>query len=182
MVNEFIPVEIIENKILVIRGHKVMIDSDLAELYGVETKMLNRAVKRNIERFPDNFMFQITDKERDFLRCQIGTSNESRGGRRFNAYVFTEHGVVMLSSVLNSKRAVAVNIQIVNAFIKLREIALTHKEVFQQLDELEKRFITYTKDTNIELNEQEQKIGEIFKQLDYLKDITKPTKIGFKPE
>lgn len=182
MKSELIPIEIIENKILVIRGQKVMLDSDLAELYGVETKMLNRAVKRNIERFPDNFMFQLTDEEWDFLRCQFGTSNETRGGRRFTPYAFTEHGVVMLSSVLNSKRAVAVNIQVVNAFIKLREIALTHKEVFQRFDELEKRFITYTKDTNIELSEHEQKINEIFKQLDYLKDITKPSQIGFKPE
>jgi len=106
-----IPVEIIEKKILLIRGEKVMLDADLAELYGVETFNLNKAVKRNIDRFPEDFMFQLSKEEADSLRFQIGMSKETgRGGRRYLPYVFTEQGVAMLSSVLNSKRAVHVNI------------------------------------------------------------------------
>src|SRR5688572_22457445 len=103
-----IPAEIIERKIYLIRGHKVMLDSDLAELYVVETKALNQAVKRNLERFPDDFMFQLTASEEAALRSQIVTSN-TKGGRRYLPYVFTEQGVAMLSSVLNSQRAVQVN-------------------------------------------------------------------------
>ena len=101
----------IQKMIYEIRGHKVMLDSDLAGLYEIETKALNRAVKRNIERFPDIFMFQLTEEEFGSLRCQIGTSNEGKGGRRYLPYVFTEHGVLMLSSVLNSKKAISVNIE-----------------------------------------------------------------------
>ena len=97
-----VPVEVIERRIYVIRGHKVMMDSDLADLYQVETKALNRAVRRNPERFPGDFMFQLTFDEADSLRCQSGTSNEGRGGRRYLSYVFSEHGIAMLSSVLNS--------------------------------------------------------------------------------
>ena len=100
----------IERRIYLIRGQKVMIDSDLADLYRVETKLLNRAVQRNLGRFPEDFMFQLTADERESLRCQFGTSNNGRGGRRYLPYVFTEHGVVMLSSVLNSERAVQMNV------------------------------------------------------------------------
>ena len=179
MKNDLIPVEIIENKIFVIRNQKVMIDSDLAMLYDVETKRINEAVKRNVERFPVNFMFQLTDDEWQFLKSQIASSKQTKGGRRYNPYVFTEHGVLMLSNVLNSQRAITVSIQIVNAFVKLREIALTQKEAFNRLDELEQRFITYTKENTQELTEQEQKINDIFKQLQYLHDIHKPNQIGF---
>jgi hypothetical protein len=112
-----VPVEIIEKKILLIRGEKVMLDADLAELYEVETFNLNKAVKRNIDRFPQDFMFQLTKEEADSLRFQIGMSKkEGRGGRRYLPYVFTEQGVAMLSSVLNSERAVKVNIEIMRAF------------------------------------------------------------------
>ncbi|MDD3013167.1 MAG: ORF6N domain-containing protein [Candidatus Gastranaerophilales bacterium] len=173
MKNTVISVEIIENKIFVIRDHKVMIDRDLAELYGVQTKVLNQAVSRNKDRFPENFMFQLTDAEWILLRSQIVTSTESKGGRRYNPYVFTEYGVLMLSNILNSKKAVAVSIQIVNAFIKLREMALANNDLAKQLNEIEQRFIQYSRDTNLE-------IEEIFTQLDYLKDITKPSEIGFR--
>jgi len=161
------PIEVIEHKIFVIRGQRVMIDRDLAELYGVETFNLNKAVKRNIGRFPQDFMFQLTDEEWKSLILQIGISNEGRGGRRFNPYVFTEQGVAMLSSVLKSERAIAVNVQIIRTFVKLREFAITHKELAIRLNELEKIFISYAKDNNTN-------IEEIFKQLAYLTDITKP--------
>jgi len=191
---DIIPIEIIENKIFVIRNQKVMLDSDLAELYDVKTMVLNQAIKRNIERFPEDFMFQITDEEWENLRCQFGTSKEERktlisqfvisknnkGGRRFNPYVFTEQGVAMLSSVLKSKRAVAVNVQIMRIFVKLRQMALTHNELAKQLNELEQKFIEYAKDTNVELKEHDQKFDEIFKCLQYLVDINKPGQIGFK--
>src|SRR3989339_759370 len=127
--SNLIPVEVIENKIYMIRGLKVMLDRDLAELYGVETFNLNKAVKRNDERFPEDFMFQLTKEELSNLKFQVGRSSlksqiviSSWGGRRYLPYVFTEQGVAMLSSVLNSKRAVQVNIQIMRTFTRLREI------------------------------------------------------------
>ena len=114
-----------------------MLDSDLASLYDVETRILNRDVQRNIDRFPDDFMFQLTDDEWELLISQIGISNKGRGGRRFNPYAFTEYGVLMLSNVLGSKKAIAVSIQIVRVFAKLKEMALTNKDLSQRLDELE---------------------------------------------
>jgi hypothetical protein len=126
---------LVEQKIHVIRGQKVMIDEDLAQLYDVETKQLNRAVQRNIDRFPDDFMFQLTKEEYQNLKYQFGTS--SWGGKRKPAYAFTELGVAMLSSVLNSDRAVQVNIYIMRAFVKLREIMATNKEVAQKIEKLE---------------------------------------------
>jgi len=180
MPNELIPIEIIENKIFVFRDHKVMLDSDLADLYGVETKNLNKAVKRNIDRFPEDFMFQLTDEEWESLRFQIGTSKEGKGGRRFSPYVFTEHGVLMLSNVLGSKRAITVSIQILRVFTKLKKMAIAHNELTTQLNELEQRFITYAKDTNIELSEHDRKINEILKCLQELVKTDKPKHIGFK--
>lgn len=171
--SEIIPIQIIENKIYIIRGLKVMLDSDLAYLYEVDTKVLNQAVKRNLDRFPDDFMFQLPDEEWNNLRSQIVTSK--RGGKRYNPYVFTEQGVAMLSGILNSKRAIAVNIQIMRTFIKLRELALTNKDLTQRLDEMEHKFIQYARDMNIN-------IEDIYKQLNYLTDITKPSKVGFKTE
>ena len=134
---DLIPQEIIEQKILLIRGHKVMLDKDLAVLYGVPTKALVQAVKRNIERFPDDFMFQLTLQEVTNLRSQIVTS--SWGGQRYLPYVFTEHGVAMLSSVLKSKRAVQVNIAIMRAFIRLLQVLATHKELAEKLFKLERK-------------------------------------------
>lgn len=136
-----IPVEVIEKKILLIRGEKVMLDSDLAMLYEVETFNLNKAVKRNIDRFPEDFMFRLTKEEAVSLRFQIGISKtEGRGGRRYLPYVFTEQGVAMLSSVLNSERAVRVNIAIMRAFVKLREMLSTHKDLARKLADMEKKY------------------------------------------
>ena len=141
-----LPMEVIERKILLIRGQKVMLDSDLAELYGVETSNLNKAVKRNIDRFPEDFMLQLTKEEADSLRFQIGMSKtEGRGGRRYLPYAFTEQGVAMLSSVLNSKRAVQVNIAIMRVFVKLREMIASNKELAKKLDNLEKKYDTQFK-------------------------------------
>jgi hypothetical protein len=135
-----IPPQRIERRIQRIRGQNVMLDADLAELYEVETKVLNQAVKRNLERFPEDFIFRLTDDEVAGLRSQIVTSNESRGGRRYNPYAFTEQGVAMLSSVLRSPRAVEVNIAIVRAFVKLREIIASHRQLARRLEEMESRY------------------------------------------
>jgi len=135
-----IPIERIEKAIYLIRGEKVMVDRDLALLYGVETKMFNRAVKRNLKRFPPDFMFQLTADETYVLRYQIGTSKKGRGGRRYLPYVFTEQGVAMLSSVLNSERAVLVNIEIMRAFVKLRQMLASNAELSRRLDELESKY------------------------------------------
>ncbi|MGA8863424.1 MAG: ORF6N domain-containing protein [Gallionella sp.] len=143
-------VEQIESRIFVIRGQKVMLDADLAELYGVDTKVLNQAVKRNLDRFPDDFMFQLSTEEFanlkskigiSSLRSQIVTSNipSGRGGRRHLPYVFTEHGALMLGNVLKSERAVEVSLMVVRAFVRLRELASTHKELSQKLNQLERK-------------------------------------------
>jgi len=132
--------EKIEKAIYLIRGEKVMLDRDLAGLYGVETKVLNRAVKRNLQRFPLDFMFQLTAEEVENLRCQIGTSSSKHGGRRYLPYVFTEQGVAMLSTVLNSERAVLVNIEIMRAFVNLRQMLASNTELSRRLDELESKY------------------------------------------
>ena len=136
--NDPIPSEKIEKCIFLLRGQKVMLDADLAELYGVETGALKRAVKRNRERFPEDFMFPLTFQEVGILRCQNGIS--SWGGHRFLPYAFTEQGVAMLSSVLKSKRAVQVNIEIMRAFVKLREMLASHKDLALKLAEMEKKY------------------------------------------
>ncbi|MFP5237341.1 MAG: ORF6N domain-containing protein [Acidobacteriota bacterium] len=135
-----IPPERVERRILLVRGHKVMLDDDLAELYEIETKVLNQAVRRNIRRFPRDFMFQLTPEESRALRSQIVTSNEGRGGRRYRPYAFTQEGVAMLSSVLRSPRAVQVNIAIMRAFVMLREILATNRDLASRLDELESKY------------------------------------------
>jgi len=135
--NILVATENIESKILFIRGHKVMLDADLAELYGVETGALNRAVKRNNERFPEDFMFQLTAEEFANLKCQIGIS--SWGGRRKLPYAFTEHGVIMAASVLNSLRAIEISVHVVRAFAHLRELISSHKELSQKLNQLERK-------------------------------------------
>lgn len=168
---DLIPIEVIENKIFIIRGLKVMLDRDLAQLYDVETKALNRAVKRNIDRFPEKFMFQLTNEEWKILKCQIGTSK--RGGKQKLPYVFTEHGTLMLSSVLNSKKAISVSIQIIEVFDKLRKFALNQNQLTDRISSLEQAFMSYTKDNN-------KDIEELQKAVAYLLDITKPAKIGFK--
>ena len=135
-----IPVEVVKGKIYLIREQKVLLDSDLAEMYGVETSNLNKAVKRNIDRFPMDFMFQLTSEEAGSLRFQIGISKpQGRGGRRYMPYVFTEQGVAMLSSVLNSERAVQVNIAIMRAFVQMRELAASNRELANKFTDLERR-------------------------------------------
>ncbi|MDR1453571.1 MAG: ORF6N domain-containing protein [Candidatus Margulisbacteria bacterium] len=140
-----VPKDIIENRILLIRGKKVMLDKDLAGLYQVSTKVLNQAVKRNVYRFPPDFMFVLNKKELANLRSQFVTS--SWGGQRYKPYAFTEQGVAMLSSVLNSKRAIMVNIQIMRTFTKLRHIMLTHKDLQRKIEDIilrqETKFKTY---------------------------------------
>jgi hypothetical protein len=153
-----IPDDIITSKIYLIRDKKVMLDEDLAELYGVSTGNLNKAVKRNIARFPEDFMFQLTKEEFDNLIFQIGTS--SWGGRRKLPYAFTEQGVAMLSGVLNSERAIKVNIQIMRVFTRMREMLETHKEILKKLEYLERKDI-----------EQDEKIMLIFEYLKQLEQI-----------
>ena len=136
---ELIPMERIQNFIFLIRGEKVMLDSHLAELYGVDTGTLNRAAKRNSDRFPEDFMFKLAENEVESLRCQIGISNVGRGGRRYSPYVFTEQGVAMLSSVLRSQRAVQVNVAIMRAFVSLRRLLATNEALARKFAELERR-------------------------------------------
>jgi hypothetical protein len=135
-----IPVERIERSILLIRGHKAMLDSDLAGLYEVTTKRLNEQVRRNLSRFPEDFMLQLTESETQLLRSQFATSKKGRGGRRYPPYAFTERGVAMLSSILNSERAIQVNIEIMRAFVRLRQILASNKELAKRLDDLEKKY------------------------------------------
>ncbi len=135
----FIPQEQIENAILVIRNHRVLLDSDLARIYGVSTKQLNQQVKRNLQRFPEDFMFQLTEIEAGSLRSQFANSN-SYGGRRTSPYVFTEHGTVMLASILNSSVAVSASIQVVRAFISLRKMLSSQADLVRKLDLLERKY------------------------------------------
>jgi phage regulator Rha-like protein len=141
LMKALIPAEVIERKIYLIRGHKVMLDSDLAGLYGVATKVLLQAVKRNLKRFPEDFMFLLNYQDVATLRSQIVTLKKGRGQhRKYLPYVFTEQGVAMLSSVLNSDRAIKVNIQIMRAFVKLREMIASNKALAKRLDELEMKY------------------------------------------
>src|SRR5579871_344717 len=134
-----IPQERIERSILLIRGEKVVLDADLATLYEVETKALTRAVRRNLDRFPEDFMFRLTDAEFSDLRSQFGTSSVW-GGRRYQPYVFTEQGAAMLSSVLRSRRAVSVNVEIMRAFVRLRQVLASHADLARKLDGLEQKY------------------------------------------
>lgn len=144
-----LPDELIEDTILLIRGKRVILDHDLAKLYGVTTKVLNQAVKRNLERFPDDFMFQLTKAETEdwerlkCLRSQIVTLKKARGThRKYQPYAFTEHGILMLSSVLKSQRAVQVNIQIMRTFVRLRQMLVSNEELIERLDKLEANYDT----------------------------------------
>lgn len=134
-----VPLEVVKSRIYLLRGQKVLLDSDLAELYGVETRRLNEQVRRNRTRFPADFMFQLNDQEFTGLMSQFATSKSGRGGRRKLPYAFTEQGIAMLSSVLHSERAVQVNIAIMRAFVQMREMALSNREFARKLDELEKK-------------------------------------------
>jgi hypothetical protein len=136
-----VPGERIERSILLIRGHKVLLDEDLAALYGVETGALNRAISRNRKRFPADFMFRLTKEEHARLKSHLGGSaKKGRGGRRYLPYAFTEQGVAMLSGVLNSDRAILVNIEIMRAFVRLRRMLASHADLARRLDDLEKKY------------------------------------------
>lgn len=163
-----IPEEIILSKIYLIRGQKVMLDRDLAELYGVETRVLKQSVKRNIERFPDDFMFELTKEEFKNLRSQIVTSRW--GGERYQPFAFTEQGVAMLSSVLNSTQAIEVNIRIIRIFTKMREVLLTHKDILLKLEQLERKS-----------NKHDESIQLIFQALKQFLNPPQPSrkKIGY---
>jgi hypothetical protein len=139
----FVPLEGIRQSILFLRGHKVLLDVTLAALYGVVTGVLIQAVKRNIDRFPADFMFQLTAQEWSVLRSQFVTSSDGHGGRRYAPYAFTEQGVAMLSSVLKSSRAISVNIEIMRAFVRMRELLTSNKELAQKLAELERKVSTH---------------------------------------
>ena len=166
-----IPDVVVMNKIHLIRNHKVMLDMDLAELYQVTTMRLNEQVKRNPGRFPEDFMFQLTIQEWESLRSHFAISKKGRGGRRYAPFAFTEYGVLMLSSVLKSERAVQVNIQIMRIYTKLRGMLLTHKDILLKLEKLERKAIKH--DENFKI---------VF---DYLRELLSPKpepmrRIGFK--
>jgi hypothetical protein len=158
-----IEVEPIEPVVRVIRGQRVILDADLAEIYGVATKVLNQAVKRNLERFPADFMFRLTTQERDTLRSQIVTSR-SHGGQRYLPCAFSEHGAVMAANVLNSKRAVAMSVYVVRAFVKLREVLASTEELAKKLDDVERKL---TSRQNIH----EKAIVQLFTQM---RDLLRP--------
>ncbi len=138
-----VSIDTLAARIHFLRGQKVMLDADLAELYGVPTKRFNEQVKRNIERFPADFMFQLTDEEHESLRSQFATSNAGRGGRRYAPYAFTEHGAIMAATILNSPKAIEMSVFIVRAFVQLREMLSAHKELAAKLEELERKFSSH---------------------------------------
>jgi len=160
----------VESRIRVLRQHKVILDTDLAELYGVSVKRLNEQVKRNQERFPADFMFQLTAPEHEALRSQFVTSGKGRGGRRYPPYAFTEHGAIMAATVLNSERAVEMSVFVVRAFVRLREMLATNRELATKIEELELRLDTH--DASI------QDLIEAIKELMLPEDPT-GRKIGF---
>jgi len=173
---ELIPIPAIQKQIVVVRARQVMLDEDLADLYGVETRRLIEQVKRNSDRFPPDFMFQLSKDEAAALRSQNATSNTGRGGRRYAPYVFTEQGVAMLSSVLRSKSAVAANITIMRAFVELRRAAASYAEIARRVDDLER-------ETKAKLGEHDQQLDKILKALRQL--IAPPPRrkhrVGFRP-
>ena len=169
MKNNYLPDEKIFASILLLRNQKIMLDSDIAKLYGVETKVLNQAVKRNLERFPIDFMFQLTKNEWENLKSQSVTSRQW-GGRRTPPYAFTEQGVAMLSSVLKSEQAIKINIAIMRVFIKIRQFAVNYSDLLSKIDELQKTD-----------KEQNKHIANIYKIIEELvkPEIKKQNKIGF---
>lgn len=166
-----VPDEVVMNKIYLIKGKKVMLDRDLAELYGVETKVLKQAVRRNMSRFPPDFLFEMNKKEFENWRSQNVTSKEDRQGLRYAPFCFTEQGVTMLSCILSSERAIAVNIQIIRIFTKLREMIISHKDILLKLEQLERKVTGHDEDIRL--------IFEYLKQLLNPPQEPRP-RIGFK--
>jgi len=173
---KMLPDEVILGKIYLIRGSKVMLDRDLALLYGVDTKRLKEAVKRNLSRFPEDFMFELSKEELEDWRNQFGTSNSEKMGLRVSPFAFTEYGLLMLASVLNSERAIQINIQIVRIFSRMRSMIESHKEILRKLEQLEKK--------DLELDEKVILIFEYLKELEQSKleetDFKQRKRIGFK--
>ena len=173
---KMLPDEVILGKIYLIRGSKVMLDRDLALLYGVDTKRLKEAVKRNLSRFPEDFMFELSKEELEDWRNQFGTSNSEKMGLRVSPFAFTEYGLIMLASVLNSERAIQINIQIVRIFSRMRSMIESHKEILRKLQMLEKK--------DLELDEKVTLIFDYLKQLEQTKqeetDFNQRKRIGFK--
>ncbi len=165
-----IPLETIERRIYLIRRHKIMLDSDLAGIYGVSTLRLNEQVRRNAKRFPSDFMFQLSRTEYESLRSQIAISNTGRGGRRYLPYVFTEHGTVMLSAVLHTPVAIEASIQIARAFVKLREVLASHRELAAKLEAIERRLASH----DAELGEHAKHIRAVFDAIRQLMESPKP--------
>jgi hypothetical protein len=163
----------VENMIIILRGQKIILDSDLARIYGVPTKVLNQAVKRNADRFPPDFAFQLIDQEVVRLRSQIVTSNLGRGGRRYNPYAFTKHGAIQAANILNSKQAIRMGVFVVRAFVRLREALAVHKNMARKLEALEKK-----------VGHQDTQIQEVFEAIRQLmKPPEKPKRrIGFTAE
>jgi len=171
--------EVIVNKIYLVRGQKVMIDRDLAELYGVETKRLKEAVRRNASRFPPDFLFQLNKKELEHWRTQIASSNpQDKMGLRYAPFCFTEQGVTMLSCVLNSERAISANIRIIRVFTKMREMLSSHKDILVKLEQIEKKLLQH----DVGINKQEEDVQVIFQALkQLLNPPQKPrARIGFR--
>jgi phage regulator Rha-like protein len=173
-----VPDEVIVNKIYLVRGQKVMMDRDLAELYGVETKRLKEAVRRNATRFPPDFLFEMDKKEFEDWRTQNASSKKDKKGLRYAPFCFTEQGVTMLSCVLNSERAIAVNIRIIRVFTKMREMLLSHKDILIKLEQIEKKLLQH----DVGINKQGEDVLLIFQALKQLLNppqVPRP-RIGFR--
>ncbi|MHB8206403.1 ORF6N domain-containing protein [Mucilaginibacter sp.] len=175
MENQLVPDEIIMNKIYYIRGQKIMLASDLAELYNIETRVLNQSVNRNLKRFPPDFMFQLSENEYSSLTSQFVMSKKGRGGRRVLPFVFTEHGVLMLSSILNSDRAIEVNIQVMRIFTKIRQMLFDNTELRLEIEKIK-----------FKINNQDKNMEIVFRYLDELIDNKEEPqerkRIGYKPD
>jgi len=185
MSGDLLPLEAITQRIMLLRDQKVLLDADLAALYGVPTKRFNEQVKRNLERFPPDFMFQLTEEEFAALRSHFATSNDKpagRGGRRYLPFVFTEHGAIMAAMVLNSPRATEVSVYVVRAFVKLREVLASHRDLAQKLEELEQktealamRHDSFAHNTHTQL----RKVFDAIRELMEPPENTKKRPIGF---
>jgi ORF6N domain len=178
---QLMPLEAIALRIVNLRGQRVILDSDLAALYEVPTKRFNEAVKRNIAKFPSDFMFQLDNEEFDSLRSQFATSNVGRGGRRYAPRVFNEHGALMAATVLNSPRAVQVSVYVIRAFVKLRELAASHQDFAKRLDEIEAKNDHTTLKLEAFANVTRRQLKEVFEALRQLTTTPDPPKrpIGF---
>lgn len=175
---QILPNEIVVNKIYIIRGMKVMLDRDLAALYEVETRVFNQAVKRNIERFPDDFMFQLSKQEFENWKSQIVISNSEKMGLRKLPYAFTEQGIAMLSGIINSEKAIAMNIAIMRAFVEIRRMALNNKLIADKLNKIEDKLGTH----DDQLNQIYQAIEDLLEEKVEQKDRSNRKRIGFRPD